>query len=437
MENFMIYNSIFKIKENFNIDNVVKMFSILFVCLIEFRILHQASLSLADAIFVLLIISIIARCKIKKFSLQKHIEKLLFLFLGFATIWVLSYLTPIFQYVDLRAFFDANLYMVIASLYLVAISISFFYLTVEFGWLFVLKAILYSGLLNALLGITGLLLFMIGIDSSLVNTAGSSAPYFEGFPRLTGFSLYSNGFAYSLFTSLIVSIPLYYSDFISKRFVLVSSIIIFVALIFSMAKIILISVLTITAWYASCLFRSLKLYKLRKYFLAIVLFGGLFLYILVTHIMLVNKVDEEKCIFGDEIIISKFDNINIHFCPSIFVQLKILYSQKGFESLPWGSGIMDSHTNLYRPHSTYLERFALHGVIGILSLFILGYTLSTALTRIRESNLSFDNIYYVFYLFWLMNLYIAINSDILRYRELWLMIGVTLGIAVTHAQKRS
>ena len=349
----------------------------------------------------------------------------------------MSYLFPVFTYDDLIAFFDSNLFMIIGSLYLVAISISFFYLTIEFGWLFVVKAILYSGLINALLGITGLLLFIVGIESSLISTVSTTSPYFEGFPRLTGFSLSPNGFAYSLFTALIMSIPLYYSDSISKRFVLVSSIIIFIALIFSFAKILMLFILTYTTWYASRLFRSLKLEKARKYLLTIVLFSGLFLYILVTHIMLIDKADEEKCIFGDEIVFSNFDNISVHLCPSLFLQQKILYSQIGFDKLPWGAGAVNNLNYRLEPHSSYLERFALHGVIGLFSLFILVYTLSSALSRIRESNLSFNNVYYVFYLFWLMNLYIAINTDILRYRELWLMIGLTLGIAVIHAKKHS
>ena len=68
----MNYNSIIKIKDNFSVDNVVRIFSILFVCLIEFRIFHQKSLSLADPIFVFLFTSIIARGRINFFSLLKY-----------------------------------------------------------------------------------------------------------------------------------------------------------------------------------------------------------------------------------------------------------------------------------------------------------------------------------------------------------------------------
>ena len=79
----MIYNSIFKIKENFNADAIVRIFAILFVCLIEFRIFHQKSLSLADPIFVFLFTSIVARSKINFFSLVKYNAKLVILFLVF------------------------------------------------------------------------------------------------------------------------------------------------------------------------------------------------------------------------------------------------------------------------------------------------------------------------------------------------------------------
>ena len=66
----MIHNSIFKIKDNYSVDNVVRILSILFVCLIEFRIFHQKSLSLADPIFVFLFTSIIAWGKINFISVD-------------------------------------------------------------------------------------------------------------------------------------------------------------------------------------------------------------------------------------------------------------------------------------------------------------------------------------------------------------------------------
>ena len=119
------------------------------------------------------------------------------------------------------------------------------------------------------------------------------------------------------------------------------------------------------------------------------------------------------------------------------VQLKILYLQSGFETLPWGAGAVNDLNFGHTPHAIFLERFALHGVIGILSLFALVWMISKALYRIRESDLSFDNTYYVFYLLWLMLAYMSINEDILRYRLLWVFIGVTLGVAVTHVKKKS
>ena len=101
----MIYNSILKIKENFSIDAIIKIFSILFICLIEFRIFHHKSLSLADPVFVLLFTSILVRDKKKLFNSLKYNAKLVILFLVFATIWVISYLSPVLSYDDLIAFF--------------------------------------------------------------------------------------------------------------------------------------------------------------------------------------------------------------------------------------------------------------------------------------------------------------------------------------------
>jgi len=431
---------------NLSIDNLVKIFSILFICLIEFRIFQQKSFSLADPIFILLFSSILIKEKVNLLGLFKYDVKLVKIFFIFSIIWVASYLFPVLTYDDSIAFFDRNSVMIIGSLYLVAITMSFLYITIELGWLFIAKVILYSGLINALIAITGLLLFMAGIDFmadvdyGVVTLTGTSSPYFQGFPRLLGFSLTPNGLAYSLFVSSLMSIPLYHSNSISKRFVLVSSIIIFIVLIFTLSKTLLIFILTYTTWYLSSLFRSLKLDKARKYLLAIVLFSGLFMYVLVTHIMIVDKDDnrlllEGECVYGDEIVFSSFDEANVYFCPTLFLQQKILYFQSGVEKLPWGAGAKNDLNFSHTPHSSYLERFALHGVIGILSLFVLVYMISKALYRIRGSNPSFDNIYYVLYLFWLMNAYIAINEDMLRYRILWVFIGITLGVAVAHAKK--
>jgi hypothetical protein len=436
-----------------SIDNLIKIFLILFIFLIEFRIFQQKSFSLADPIFILLLSTILIKERVNLLGLFKYDFKLVKIFFIFSILWVASYLFPVLTYDDSIAFFDRNSMMIFASLYLVAITISFLYITIELGWLFIAKAILYSGLLNALIAITGLLLFMAGIDfmadvdSGLITLSGTSTPYLIGFPRLTGFSLTPNALAYSLFVSSLMSIPLYHSNSISKRFVLVSFIIIFIALVLTISKTLLIFILTYTTWYFSRLLRSWKLETARRYLLAIILFSGLILYVFATHIMIIgNDVDigmvypgaaAGKCVFGKEFFFSNFDEANVYLCPSLLVQLKILYLQSGFESLPWGVGAVNDLNFGHTPHSSYLERFTLHGVTGILSLFVLIYMVSKALYKIKESDLSYDYTYYVLYLFWLMHAYMSINEDMLRYRILWVFIGVTIGVAVSHARKKT
>ena len=467
----MRLKSYFLNNKTFEIDNIVQLLSILYICLIEFRIFQQPSFSLADPVFILLFSSILIKERANLLGLFNYNIKLVKIFFIFSIIWVASFIFPVLVHDDLRAFFDRNDLMIIGSLYLVVIAISFLYLTIEFGWLFIAKVVLWSGLINALIAIIGLLLFMAGVEvmadveTGLVTITGSSTPYFIGFPRLMGFSLTPNALAYSLFVSSLMSIPLYHSNSISKRFVLVSFIIIFIALILTISKTLLIFILTYTTWYFSRLLRSLKLERARKYLLAIILFSGLILYVFSTHIMIIgNDVDLSlvypefsqriaagECVYGNKIVFSSLDEVNVYFCPSLLVQLKILYLQLGFESLPWGEGVAEFTKNGLRnhelnmilagsghtPHSTYLERFALHGVIGILSLFLLVYMISKALYKIRESDLSFDNTYYVLYLFWLMHAYMSINEDMLRYRMLWVFIGITLGVAVAHAKKKT
>jgi hypothetical protein len=448
----MILKSYFSSHKIFEIDNIVLILAILYICLIEFRIFQHQSFSLADPVFILLFSSILIKEKESLLGFFKNDDKLVKIFFIFSIVWVLSYIFPVLTYDDSIAFFDRNSRFIIGSFYLVAISVSFFYLTIKLGWLIIAKVVLWSGLINALIAITGLLLFMSGIDvmadvkNGLVTKTGSSTPYLIGFPRLIGFSLTPNALAYSLFVSSLMSIPLYHSNSISKRFFLVSFIIIFIALALTISKTLLIFILTYTTWYFSRLLRSWKLERARRYLLAIILFSGLILYVFATHIMIVgNDVDiglvypgaAGKCNFGKELFFSNFDEANVYLCPSLLVQLKILYLQSGFESLPWGVGAVNDLNFGHTPHSSYLERFSLHGVTGILSLFVLIYMVSKALNKIKESDLSFDYTYYAFYLFWLMHAYMSINEDMLRYRILWVFIGVTLGVAVSHARKKT
>ena len=117
----------------------------------------------------------------------------------------------------------------------------------------------------------------------------------------------------------------------------------------------------------------------------------------------------------------------------------------GFDYFPWGAGARNKLKNItaendvpiiQNPHSTYLERFYLHGAIGLLSLALFIYLVINSLIRIRESDLSFDDVYYVFYLFWSICLFMSINDDLLRYRLIWVMLAITMGIATVHAKKK-
>lgn len=416
-----------------NIDNLIMSLSILFIFFIDFRVFKLETFSLADPIFIFLLISIAIRGKINVASVIKGNSKIILLFIVFITLWIVSFMSPMLSYENQISFLNSNLIMIFGSIYLVAVSITFFHIAVVFGYTFVLKAILYSGLVNAIVALLGLLLFTLDIESNLVSTINTSSPYLANFPRLTGFSITPNGLAYSFFTALIISIPLYYSEKISKRFVLASSLIIFIALLFTLAKILLIFFLASTTWFINRLFNNQAI-KLKKYLLSFILLSGFFLYMLSTHILFIDRDKDIDCKYGSEIIINKFDNRNIQLCPSIFLTLKVLYTKLGFEKLPWGVGSIND-LNISKPHSTYLERFTLHGIIGICSLIVLVYTLYNTLKGIKDSNASYNNLYYVLYLFWLMNIYIALNTDLLRYREFWLMIGITIAIKANYPKK--
>ena len=295
----LTFKAYLKIKTLFEIDNIVKLFSILYICFIDFRIFSQKSFSLADLIFLLLLVAVIFRSKLFLPSFLKHNIQSLKVFLLFAIFWVLSFLLPSIGSNNFIEFIKDNLIYIIGSIYLLAIFIVFLYLTIEFGWEFIFKAILFAGLLNALIGLFGLVIYFIGIENRLVTILGTSSNYLIGFPRLIGFSLSPNGFAYPLFISLISSLALFYSNKISKIFVLGSSIVILIALFFTFSKALLLILLLYVLYFISKVCRSINLYQFRKYLIGFVFVAGLFLYILVTHIIVINDIDGDGSVYHE------------------------------------------------------------------------------------------------------------------------------------------
>jgi len=67
-----------------------------------------------------------------------------------------------------------------------------------------------------------------------------------------------------------------------------------------------------------------------------------------------------------------------------------------------------------------------------LSLVFMLYFIVKLLIYIKNDRGS-GLIYTAFLLFWLMNLVIAFNGDILRFRGLWIMLALTIGVAMSNA----
>ena len=105
--------SYFSNNNTFEIDNIVLLLSILYICLIEFRIFQVKSISLADPVFILLFSSILIKERANLLGLFKYNIKLVKIFFIFSIIWVASFIFPVLVHDDLRAFFDRNDLMII------------------------------------------------------------------------------------------------------------------------------------------------------------------------------------------------------------------------------------------------------------------------------------------------------------------------------------
>jgi len=412
------------IKFNINLDVLIRFAVVLFVCLIEFRVFNNKGLSLADPIFLIVVLLFLFN-KSSFFSEIKPHRNILLLTI-FAFVWVLSHITPIFSYPSTEwfDFLSSNIQIIVGSVYLFVISLVFRYVTIKYGVNFALKAIIYSGLVNAILGFSGLALLLFGMESELVclESSCTSSPYAEDIPRIIGFSLSPNGYAYSQFTALIATLALFFRGGVATGFSLLLLFIIAISLLLSFSQLLMLGVLSLFIWFSNKFI--MRAYK--KIVLLIVLVSGCIMYILATHLMLTDG--QNDCIYGNEIEKYEFIESNIQVCPSFFVQQKKIYVDIGIKNIPWGIGARNDFVgNKLDPHSMYLERFSLHGWLGVVSFILLALVIYKALNNHAELKQQ-DYIYFALALFWVMQLYIGINADIFRYRELWVVLGITIGI---------
>ncbi len=421
------------IKLNANLDALIRFFVVLFVCLIEFRIFNNKGLSLADPIFLIIALSFLFNKSFSFTEMRPHRNILLLAI--FALTWIFSHIAPIFSYpsTEWLDFLSNNIQIIVGSVYLVVISLVFRYVTIKYGVNFVLKAIIYAGLTNATLGFFGLALLLFGIESELVCLASSctSSPYVEDIPRMIGFSLSPNGYAYSQFTALIATLALFFRGGVVTNFSLLSLFVIAMSLLLSFSQLLVLGVLVLFIWFSNKFIT--KAYK--KIALLIVLISGCIMYVLITHFMLTG--DQDNCIFGNEIAKYEFIESNIQVCPSFFVQQKKIYVDIGIKNIPWGIGARNEFIdNKLDPHSMYLERFSLHGWMGVISFILFALIIYKVLNNRAELKQQ-DYIYFALALFWVMQLYIGINADIFRYRELCIMLGITIGIGEGNNDKQN
>lgn len=413
-------------------EYLLRFAAILYIVLIDFRVFDNKSLSLADVVFVLILLLIALYGGKFENILNAPVEKeALLFFVVFSALWVMSYVLPMLNYTDKIAFLKSNAFIITGAAYLVVVSMLFYYLSVVLGRTFIIKGVFYSGFTNAVIGIVGLVLFALGFDNDFITQSGTSSPYLLGFPRLKGFSLTSNAYAYLLFTSALMVVPLYYSKAIKQNVLLMQFATICAAIAMTLSKTVFLLLLSFVCWFAvRLLYANYRYIHIRRILFYVLLLGLLF-YLVITHIVI--QPEDENCTFG-EVIDSGLivDGLPYHLCPSLFVQQKKIYFDITAQSFPWGIGASNTLTGIQTPHSTYLERASLHGLVGVLSLIAIFLYIGYLLNKIKQNGsvLDYKGVYVIFTLFWIMHLYLAINEDVLRYRELWMMMGITFAMLI-------
>ena len=407
----------------------------IFVLVLEYRVLADSSLSLSDLVFVFAVLLLIAHKAdfvIREIScfINSYTAKLVFLFLG---LWLISFILPVISYsADHELFFRNNYKILIGAVYLVLIFFYVFVVTSIYGFNYVLSVIFYSGALNSLFGIIAVILWFVDIDTGLVCAAAecTSSPYFSDFPRLTGLAVSPNGYAYfqltTLFSGLAIIPILYNSKF--RYLNLALFLLIMISIFLSFSQLLMIAFISIVSW-IGLIYLSGRA-KIVSYWLV---FLGIFAFLFITHFLVVEPGTD--CKYGDEIVWVFSDLFDARLCPSYFLNQKVVFFSAGIDYFPWGIGASNDLVVQYsQPHTVFLERFSLHGLTGLASLLILCFIVYHFLRKIYISDGS-NYVFIALLLFWISHIVFGFNMDFLRFRELWVMLGVTVVASMNRSDK--
>ncbi len=409
-------------------DQTVKSLSFFFILFIQFRVFTNESLSLADVVFIFLSPALLIQLPNLKNIFKVERPRLIFFVGLFITTWIVSYLTPAFYYQNISEFILENTFMLLGSLYLVLILVTFYFINLIYGFQFIAKSFIFSGLIHAFFGIFGLLLYFVGLDNSLVCFGCSTSPYLVDFPRVSGFSVSINAYAFSLLISLIL-IPTQMTNK-NRKLMLSIGLFIFTVMILSLSKIIIVAGLSIVLWFVFLRIKS----SLSSMLIKTLVFVFGMVYVLATHVSVETNTGQ-KCRYGETIYeLSLNDGTKSKICPTFFVQQKVHYWDYAKDFFPWGSGMLAiNNINNAKPHNTFLERYAFHGAAGVISWLLL-ITLVFYLILFNKKKKHFDKNSFAITLFWISLFFISINSDVMRYRELWIFFGVLLSYMYNNSE---
>jgi len=324
-----------------------------------------------------------------------------------------------FSYSDPMQYLAENVFMLVGALYLVMILGAFYLINFLYGFNFIARSFIFSGLFHALIGICGFLLYFSGMNNSLVCFNCSTSPYLSEFPRVLGLSASINAYAFSLLVALVL-LPTQMTKN-NRQILLIVGLIILIAIFLSLSKLMIFAGLSVVLW---LVFLQVKTSVITPIVKVLTLTFGIF-YLLITHLS-IEVNNNKQCKYGDVVYELNTNGANYKVCPTFFVQQKHDYWHYAQDFSPWGAGALNiENSNGAKPHNTFLERYALHGITGILSLLLL-VLLILSLLSLNRQNIFHDKINFSIALFWVLLLLISINSDVLRYRELWVFLGVSI-----------
>lgn len=307
---------------------------------------------------------------------------------------------------------------------------------------YVINNFTFLGIVSSLIAFVGWIIAMNINENNLLATSYENYPYFGTIYRIRGATPTPTMFAVLLsFSAFLLTASIIEKKSTRKRDLIFLSIIL-IASFLTFSK----TFLLIVSGIGLIFLREKGLFKKYNFLEPILIFSISILFIASSHFLFFksdsdwNKKLESTPFSTNEIL---FENDKIIVLESFYLFSKRCAIEISKINPILGVGPGNFNQSMYKldknkfpalkklmgvdPHSVYFGTLAENGFLGLICLFFIFYFL---LVKLRNTNIGESNFIYALFMIFVLLLIEGITTDIMNFRNLWVIMGVVAGIKI-------